>query len=423
MKVMVVGAGGREHALAWKLAKSARVSHVYIAPGNPGTAEIGTNVPIAVDNISDLAEFALSKQVDITVVGPEQPLALGIADLFRQKALLCFGPGMHAAQVETSKAFAKELMAKNGVPTAEFRVFSDAAEALLHIRSSSPPYVVKADGLAAGKGVVIAHSRDHAEEAVREAMIKRVFGEAGNNVVIEQFLEGREVSVMAVCNGRSYCVLPSSQDHKAAYDGDEGPNTGGMGAYSPVPWYRSEHEDIARDKVIEPVLWALYKQGMPYTGVLYCGLMLTDEGPKVLEINARAGDPETQAIMPVLDIDLLELVEAAVRGKPGEFTPSAASSAVCVVMASHGYPGKYDKGVPITGLDEARGHDCTEVFHAGTKLEAGRLVTSGGRVLGVTSWAEELSTARDRAYAALGKIGFSGAHFRKDIGKKGLMDA
>lgn len=420
VRVLIVGGGGREHALAWKVSKSASTKKLFIAPGNAGTQELGTNVTIGAENIDDLVDFALSQEIDLTLVGPEQPLALGIVDRFREKGLRCFGPTRAAARVETSKSWCKELMARNRIPTASYHVFADAQAAIQHIKKSGVPLVIKADGLAAGKGVVVARTEKDAVSAVEQAMVSRVHGEAGDRVVIEEFLEGEEVSVLALCRGRSYCLLPSSQDHKALYDNDEGPNTGGMGAYAPVPVFDERVEGTVRDKIIEPLLWALEREGAPYSGVLYCGLMLTASGPKVLEFNARFGDPEAQAILPVVEEDLLEMALATIECTPSKYSPGARGYATCVVMASQGYPGQYKKGLPIKGIDDARAVQGVEVFHAGTALKDGRLVTNGGRVLGVTAHAPGLKESIDRAYSAVSRIEFEGAHYRKDIGRKAL---
>ncbi|MDP2858953.1 MAG: phosphoribosylamine--glycine ligase [Bacillota bacterium] len=420
MKVLVVGGGGREHALAWKLAKSPLLGKLFIAPGNPGTAELGTNVPIEATNTRDLVDFALSNDVDVTVVGPEQPLELGIVDVFKDRGLQCFGPTKDAARVETSKVWCKELMSRLGVPSAAFKVFSDPSEAAAYVRKSDVPLVIKADGLAAGKGVVVARTGKEAAKAVDDIMVARTLGQAGTKVVVEEFLEGEEVSVLAICWGKSYCLLPSSQDHKQVFDGDEGPNTGGMGAYAPVPRFDTALEDQVRDRVIEPLLWGLERQGTPYSGVLYCGLMLTSAGPKVLEINARFGDPEAQVILPLLDVDLLELAIAAIKGDPAGFPASPRGSAACVVLASGGYPGSYKKGLTIEGLDDARSIAGVEVFHAGTAVKEKRLVTNGGRVVGVTAWAPDLKAAVDTAYKAVSRVNFEGMHYRKDIAHKAL---
>lgn len=423
VKVLVIGSGGREHALAWKISKSPLLDKLFVAPGNPGTAEIGTNVPIDATNTKDLAAFALANGIDVTVVGPEQPLELGIVDLFKQKGLLCFGPAQDAARVETSKVWCKELMASSGVPTAAFKVFSDPSDAAAYVRKSDLPLVIKADGLAAGKGVVVAKTGKEAGKAIDDIMVARTLGQAGTKVVVEEFLEGEEVTVLAICRGKSYCLLPSSQDHKQVFDGDEGPNTGGMGAYAPVPRFDSGLEDQVRDMVIEPVLWGLERRGTPYTGVLYCGLMLTSAGPKVLEINARFGDPEAQAVLPLLEADLLELIIESIKGDPASLPAAPHGSAVCVVLASGGYPGSYKKGLCIEGMADARGISGVEVFHAGTTLQGKHLVTNGGRVLGVTAWAPDLKAAVNTVYKAVSKVNFEGVHYRKDIARKsGVLD-
>lgn len=421
MRVMVVGSGGREHALTWKVASSPLVTKVFAAPGNPGTAEIATNVQASPENIRDILDAARSHEIDLTIVGPEQPLSLGIVDLFREKGLRCFGPTQAAAQVESSKAWSKQMMAKAGVATAAYRAFTDPAEATAYVRKLGAPLVIKTDGLAAGKGVIIAHTTQEALDAVNQTMVSREFGDAGTQIVIEEFLVGEEVSMMAVCRGRSYCVLPASQDHKTVFNGGRGPNTGGMGAYCPVPQFTRSLESIVRDTVVEPMLWSLEKEHCPYTGVLYCGLMLTEQGPKVLEFNARFGDPETQAIMAAMDADIVELAMASVEGEPSKFSPKASGHSTCVVMASGGYPGKYAKGVPIGGIDDARSLAGVQVFHAGTAMKDGGLVTSGGRVLGVTAVARDLETSIKQAYDAVARIDFDGAHYRKDIGRKALV--
>ena len=420
MKVLVVGSGGREHALAWKLAQSEKVDKVYGAPGNPGIAQIGECVDIAPTDVKALADFAQKEGIDLTVVGPEAPLVAGIVDEFEKRGLKIFGPSKGAARLEGSKAFAKEIMKKYGVPTADFRVFDDAEEAKKFVREKGAPIVVKADGLAAGKGVVVAQTVQEALEAIDRIMVEKLFGEAGNRVVIEECLFGEEASYLVITDGERYVPLATAQDHKAVYDGDRGPNTGGMGAYSPAPVLSPELEKEVREKVIEPILKGMKEEGYPFKGVLYAGLMVTPEGVKVLEFNVRFGDPEAQAILRRLESDLFEVCQSVVEGRLVEQLKWRPESSICVVLASRGYPGKYEKGKVITGIEEAEKVPSVVVFHAGTKVEDGKLVTNGGRVLNVTALGKDLKEARERVYRAIEKIHFEGMHYRKDIGLKGL---
>jgi phosphoribosylamine--glycine ligase len=421
MKVLVVGNGGREHALVWKLAQSPLLSRLYCAPGNAGTAEQAENVPINVDDIASLLAFARAHAIDFTVVGPELPLALGIVDAFRQQGLAIFGPTQQAAQLETSKTFAKAIMAKYGIPTAPFRAFSDPQQAETYIDQHDMPLVVKADGLAAGKGAIVCKTREHAHHAIEQLMREKVFGEAGAQVVIEAFLQGEEVSFFALTDGTALVPWPACQDHKAIFDADEGPNTGGMGAYSPVPVVDVALSERIMEEIMRPTVRAMAAEGRLYQGVLYAGLMVVDRRLWVIEFNARLGDPEAQALMLRLDSDLLPLLLATVDGTLDRQTCRwLDDAAVCVVMASRGYPEAYERGKPITGVEPAAHMPGVAVFHAGTARRDGRLVTSGGRVLGVTARASDLRQALDRAYRTVHRIAWDGVHYRTDIGRRAL---
>ena len=420
MKVLVVGSGGREHALAWAIRRSPRLDTIWIAPGNAGTPGVGENVDIAATDIEALVSFARDRRADLTVVGPEAPLMAGIVDRFRAAKLSCYGPTAAAARLEGSKAFAKDFMRRHGIPTAAFATFDDAPRARAFARSLNAPVVVKADGLAAGKGVVIAADHEEADRAIDEMLLEGRFGEAGKSVVVEEFLRGEEVSVHAVCAGGRALLLPSAQDHKRAYDDDAGPNTGGMGAVAPVPWM--DHVALARveKEIVRPVLDGMAADGTPFTGTLYAGIMWTDAGPKVLEFNARFGDPETQALMPLLvEGDVCELLDAAAKGRLPTRLPSSGRCAATVVVASKGYPESVQTGVEVHGLD-AIDDENVFVFHAGTRALDGRVVTAGGRVLGVTGWAPTLGEALARVYRATAKIRIDGAFYRRDIGRRHL---
>lgn len=413
MKVLVLGSGGREHALAWKLAQSPRVGKVYCAPGNGGTGRQAVNVPIAATDIPALRDFALQKGIHLTVVGPEAPLVDGIVDTFAEAGLRVFGPMKAAARLEGSKIFAKETMSAAGVPTADYAVFesADAAFAWLAEQPIDKPWVVKADGLAAGKGVLICDNRADAEAAVRQTMVAREFGSAGDRILIEERLSGYEVSLLAICAGQEFVTLAPAQDYKRIGDGDTGPNTGGMGAYSPMPTVPDELVEFAREKVIRPILKAV-----DFTGVLYSGLMITAHGPSVLEFNVRFGDPETQVVLPRLETDLFDLLEAAVEYRLGAVQARwSPRKAVSVVMASGGYPGDYVKGKPISGLEEADNLPDVTVFHAGTREVDEQIFTNGGRVLNVTALGDTFASAIDRAYAAVRAISWDGANYRTDI--------
>jgi len=421
MKVLVIGAGGREHALAWKLSQSPKVKKIFAAPGNSGMARLAEGLPIPAHKTVELADFAVANGIDLTVVGPEGPLVHGIVDYFHERRLTIFGPTKAAARLEGSKAFSKQLMEKYGVPTAAFRVFSDLKEALAYLEECPIPVVVKADGLAAGKGAVVAETREEAIHALTSMLKEKAFGEAGSKVVIEECLQGEEISVLAIVDGTNLSLLEPSQDHKRALDGDRGPNTGGMGAYSPVPMVTPQMMGQIRGKVFEPVVRGMAEQGSPFQGILYAGIMLTADGPKVLEFNVRFGDPETQALLPRLKSDLAEMLLAAAQGRLQEIRPVwDTRAAACVVLASQGYPGKYDMGREITGLKEIEDLPETLLFHAGSKREGERWITVGGRVFSCVGLGDTLEQALERAYAAAEKINFEGKHFRRDIGARAL---
>ena len=419
MRMLIVGGGGREHALAWKIAQSPRVTALFTAPGNPGIARHAVCVPLAADALDGLVAFARRERIDLTVVGPEAPLVAGLADRLLDAGLAVFGPIAQAAAIEGSKAFAKDLMARNAIPTARFATFDDPARARGYCREVGPPLVVKADGLAGGKGAIVCRTLADADEAVAECMERAAFGAAGATVVVEEFLSGEEVSFFALANGADALPLAAAQDHKTVFDGDQGPNTGGMGAYSPVASFDAAMERRVMDTIVRSTIAALAKDGAPYRGVLYVGLMLTAEGPKVIEFNCRFGDPECQALVVRVPGDLVPLLVAAAHGGPWpEVGPWSTRASVCVVLASGGYPGKYGTGAAIEGVESAETAPGVTVFHAGTALREGRLVTAGGRVLGVTAVAGDLATAIARAYGAVGAIRFEGMHYRRDIGRR-----
>ena len=421
MKILVVGGGGREHALVWKIAQSPLVKKVYCAPGNPGTAGLAENLPIRADEVGKLLEFAWNERIDLTVVGPEQPLSLGIVDTFENHDLKIFGPHQQAALIEGSKAFSKDLMRKYNVPTAAYGVFSDIGEAEAFIDRTGLPIVIKADGLAAGKGVIIAQTRQEAVDTVKDMLSGNAFGSAGSRVVIEEFLTGEEASFLAITDGKNIIPLASAQDHKAIFDGDQGPNTGGMGAYSPAPVVTREIHEIAMRDVLRPTVDGMAAEGRPYRGVLYAGLMVKDGKVKTLEFNARFGDPECQPLLMRMKSDIVPLLLAAasgdISGKDIEWHDRAA---VCVVMAAEGYPGEYRKGDAISGLADAAKLDDVYVFHAGTAQDEGRCVTNGGRVLGVTAMGDTVEQAIARAYQAVDVISWPGVQFRTDIGRKAI---
>lgn len=414
LSVLIIGSGGREHALAWKLAQSPRVGQIFVAPGNAGTAVLGTNVPIKVEDVTGLVSFARNAEISLTVVGPEIPLSLGVVDAFQAEALPVFGPTRAAAQLEASKAFAKQFMQEVGIPTAVSATFTEYDKAAAFLPDG--PSVIKASGLAAGKGVIVCDNRTQAEAALRQIMVEREFGAAGDEVVIEERLTGPEVSLLAFCDGKTAVPLPPARDHKRAYDGDQGPNTGGMGVYAPPPDVDAKLVDEVMRTAIQPAVDGMARRGTPYVGVLYAGLMLTPAGPKVLEFNCRFGDPETQAILPLLDGDLAEIMLACIAGRLApEMVRAHPGACATVVMAAPGYPGAYPKELPISGLDAVP--PDVLVFHAGTKNQNGQVVSDGGRVLCVSGQGEGLATAVARAYAGIEAIHFDGAHYRRDIGQ------
>jgi phosphoribosylamine---glycine ligase len=416
MKILVIGSGGREHALVWKLRQSPGVDRMFCAPGNGGTAQLAENVSIGAGDLGSLARFAKQNRIDLTVVGPDDPLAIGIVDFFVAQGLRIFGPSKNAARLEASKIFAKELMRAQRIPTASARTFSDSAEALRYCEQVQFPIVIKADGLALGKGVIIAPDVFTARAAVHAMMRENRFGEAGRRVVVEEFLQGSECSLHALVDGQNYKLLATARDHKRVFDGDQGPNTGGMGAFSPANNWNGELESQFDTKVMQPLLRGLRDEGILFRGLLFPGLMITDNGPRVLEFNCRFGDPETQAILPRMKSDLLPLLEATIDGKIDNHTIEWDERAsVTVVMASGGYPDKYETGKPISGFDEAEELDDVHFFHAGTKRVNGGVVTAGGRVLAVTALASSIESARDRAYEAVSRIHFDGCHYRRDI--------
>lgn len=418
MKVLVIGSGGREHALCWKLAQSPLVEKVYAIPGSDGMRDVASAVPVA--SQEDILDFARLMQVDLTVAGPETVLAEGLADKFRDAGLAFFGPSQAAARIEGSKGFAKELMKKYHIPTAAYQTFTDEAEAVAYVKTQKLPVVIKADGLAAGKGVVIAQTEEEAEAAVREMMEGRAFGSAGTTVVIEEFMEGEEASVLAFCDGKTIIPMISSQDHKRIRDNDEGPNTGGMGAYAPAPVMTDELMKTVRETILQPACDAMAAEGYPFVGCLYAGLMITAEGPKVVEFNCRFGDPETEVVLPMLDSDLAEIMMHCVNGTLSEEDVRWKDGyAVDVVLASEGYPAGHTDGDVITGIEEAEKLGC-HIFHAGTKKRSGNFVTNGGRVLNVVARGATLKEARDKAYEGVSAIRWRGMQYRHDIAAKGL---
>jgi phosphoribosylamine---glycine ligase len=427
MNLLVIGSGGREHALVWKLAQSAHVTRMWCAPGNAGIGEerLAHNgeavqcVAIGAEDLPALLKFAQEQKADLTVIGPDNPLALGIVDLFQKQGLRIWGPNRRAAQFESSKVFSQTFMEKHGIPTARAGTFSDAKAASAFAASLGGRCAVKADGLALGKGVLLCGDRAQADEAITSILVKKDFGTAGARIVIQELLEGMEISLHAICDGRTAKLFPTSQDHKRALDGDKGLNTGGMGTYCPTPFLTDAQLAEVGRTILEPWVKGCREEGIDFHGILYPGIMLTKSGPKVLEFNARFGDPETQVYLPRLRNDLVEALNASVDGTLGEIELKwSAGAAVCVVMASGGYPGSYAKGKVIEGIEAANALPNTKVFHAGTKLSGGKVVTNGGRALGVTAWAEDLRRAQAAAYRAVEKIRFDGAQYRRDIGAK-----
>jgi len=424
MKILVVGGGGREHALVWKIAQSPKVSEIYCAPGNAGISGQAKLIPVKSNDLDGLLRFASKEEIDLTIVGPEDPLTRGVVDLFESKGLSIFGPSQKAAEIEGSKAFAKEMMRKNRIPTASYEIFEDPKEAARYIRKQSPPVVIKADGLAAGKGVIICKTLEEATEWVDRIMVKKTFGEAGKRVVVEECLTGEEASFIAFTDGRTILPVASSQDHKAVFDGDLGPNTGGMGAYSPAPVVTGQvHERILKE-ILEPLIHGMAGEGRTYKGALYAGVMIREGVPKVLEFNARFGDPETQPVLMRMKGDIVPILEACIKGNLSQFEIEWDSRAtVCVVMVSKGYPENYEKGKVIEGLEEVSQMEDVFVFHAGTALKNGKTLTNGGRVLGVTGMGRDIPAAIERTYQAVKKITWDGVHYRTDIAQKALRRA
>lgn len=421
MKILVIGSGGREHALVWKLAQSEKIDKIYCAPGNGGIINYAECVDIGASDVKNLVEFAMKKKVDMTVVGPEAPLVAGIVGEFQRKELKIFGPSQLASEIEGSKVFAKHFMREFNIPTASYEIFDEQEKACDYIKSQKFPLVVKADGLSAGKGVKIAGNFEEASAAVHEIMKEKIFGEAGNKIVIEEYLEGEEATVLAFSDGTTVIPLIPSQDHKRVYDNDMGPNTGGMGAYAPAPIITNEVLSNVQKTILEPTVKGLNSKGRKYKGVLYVGLMITNEGPKVLEYNCRFGDPETQAVLPLLETDLLKIIEHIIFEELHLIDIKWKNKmAASVILASAGYPGKYEKGKEIKGIDLAEQADDVLVFHAGTANVDGKIFTTGGRVLAVTGLGNTLKEAIVRAYLAVNKIKFEGMHFRRDIGHRAL---
>lgn len=423
MNLLVIGSGGREHALVWRAAKSPRVDKIYAAPGNPGTSSNAINVEIAPGKQKELVHFCREKNIDLIFVGPEKPLVHGLCDILRQNDLNVVGPGREGARLEGSKVFAKNFMDSHGIPTADYNVFYRAQDAREFIINSGTPAVVKADGLAAGKGVYVCETENEALTAIEEVMVEKKFGRAGEKIVIEELLEGEEASIIIFTDGESYITLVPSQDHKSAYNNDKGPNTGGMGAIAPTPAVDRKIQEVVKDKILTPTIMGLKKEGIDFTGIIYCGLMIAETGdPYVLEYNVRFGDPEAQVILPLLKTDLLKLGQAAVQNRISEIDVKwTGEAAACVVMASEGYPINYETGKRIKGLNSA-GTSSRTVFHAGTAERNGEIVTDGGRVLSVAAVADDHKTAIEKAYEGVEKIEFSGAHYRTDIGQKALDD-
>lgn len=418
MKVLIVGSGGREHAIAWSVAKSPKVDKIYCAPGNAGIAEFAECVNIKAMEFDKLVAFAKENAIDLTIIGMDDPLVGGVVDAFESEGLRVFGPRKNAAIIEGSKAFSKDLMKKYKIPTAAYENFTDPDEAIKYLETAKMPIVLKADGLALGKGVLICNTLEEAKEGVKTLMLDKQFGDAGNEIVIEEFMTGREVSVLAFCDGKTIKCMTSAQDHKRAKDGDQGLNTGGMGTFSPSPFYNDEVEAFCEKYVYQSTIDAMASEGRPFTGILFTGLMITEDGPKVLEYNARFGDPEAQVVLPRMKNDIIDVMEACIDGKLSdvelEFEDNAA---VCVVLASDGYPEKYDKGFEIKGLDTFKDKDGYYVFHAGTKFDGDKIVTNGGRVLGVVAKGENLKAARANAYKGTEWIDFANKYKRNDIGK------
>lgn len=420
MRVLVIGSGGREHALVWKLAQSSRITKIFAAPGNPGMSPYAERVPLSVSQLDELATYAENNQIDLTIVGPEAPLIDGIVDLFRLRGLNVFGPIKAGAELEGSKAFAKELMTNAGIPTAYHRTFSDYNLAKAYLEQHGAPIVVKADGNAAGKGAIVALDMTTAQDAIKQMMVDRVFGDAGDVVVLEDYLSGDEIGATAICNGTNFLPFYLSQDHKRAFDHDQGLNTGGMGVFTPLPFVDAPGYERIYQQIVDKTLYALKENGIDFSGVLYSNVMLTEQGPMVIEHNTRFGDPETQAFMLLMQEDLLDVLDFVNGHQIDPNTLWHPGSAVSLTLASDGYPGKYRSGIPISGIEEANKLDYVHVFHAGTALKGDQLVTAGGRVLNVVARGNSLQEAVDRAYEAAKYISFEGMHYRKDIAHRGL---
>lgn len=416
--VLIIGQGGREHAIGWKLTQSPHVGKLYFAPGNAGTAEIGENVAIGITEVAKLLLFALQKKIDLTVVGPDDALATGVVNIFQEKGLKIFGPTKAATQIESSKSFAKNLMQTYHIPTAAFQTFREYDKALAYLTRVGAPIVVKASGLALGKGVTVCQTIEEAEKALKEAMVDKLFGAAGDEVVIEEFLEGTEISIHVFCDGENYRFFPSSQDHKRALDGNRGSNTGGMGTIAPVPNVFAKQIELIEKRIVKPLLSAMQKEGTPFIGILYPGIKLTKDGPKVIEFNARFGDPECQSYMRLLKTDLYEIMTACIDGSLDTLSIGWSKEfACCVMVAAQGYPGIYEKGQKITGIADAEKTADVVVFHSGTAKKGDTIITNGGRVLGISATGETLEKALQKSYAGAAKILFVGKQFRKDIGK------
>lgn len=416
MKILVVGGGGREHAIIWKLIQNDSIKEIHCAPGNGGISDIATCVPISATDIDGILEYAQKKQFDLVIVAPDDPLYMGLVDKFQEAGIRAFGPTQKGAEIEGSKVYAKELMKKYGIPTAEYEIFTDYQEACEYVKTCKLPTVVKADGLALGKGVIICNTAEEAIQALKDIMVKKLFGDAGNRVVIEEYIQGPEVSVLSFCDGKTILPMASAQDHKRVFDGDHGPNTGGMGTFSPSPKYTGELKKEIEETIIQRTLYALNQEGRKFKGIIFFGLMLTKDGPRLLEYNARFGDPEAQVVLPRMKNDLLTVIDAVIDENLEDINLEwKDDSAVCVVMASGGYPGNYEKSITINGLEDVQ--DAI-VFHAGTAKKGASLVTNGGRVLGITSLGRDIQHARKKVYNEVAKIHFQGAHYRKDIGIK-----
>lgn len=418
MKILIVGGGGREHAIAWSVAKSPKADKIYCAPGNAGIAEYAECVNIGAMEFDKLVAFAKEKAIDLTIIGMDDPLAGGIVDEFEKAGLRVFGPRKNAAVIEASKAFSKDLMKKYQIPTAAYESFDDPAKALEYLEQAQFPIVLKADGLALGKGVLICQTLEEAKEGVRTIMEEKKFGDAGNTMVVEEFMTGREVSVLAFVDGKTVKTMTSAQDHKRAKDGDQGLNTGGMGTFSPSPFYTPKIDEFCQKHIFQPTVDAMRQEGRPFTGILFFGLMLTESGPKVLEYNARFGDPEAQVVLPRMENDIVEVIEACLEGNLANIDLTFEdNAAVCVVLASQGYPLAYEKGIPMQGFERFKGKDGYYCFHAGTKQDGDTIVTNGGRVLGITAKGRDLKEARKNAYEATEWISFANKYMRNDIGK------